>query len=176
VNVTIRFQVNISWFTANHLDPLNTKLYRNTNTTRRTTNWTALPTILLSQDSQYYYFLATSPGFSDYSVFATIFSCNTGEIRCFLNDSQVCSSEVWILSKNCQLGCNNDNGKCITTSDEAVAFFQNVFSNIGNFVSTTINLGGVLFYFAFIIIISGIIVAYITLINSIRRRQKKGKK
>lgn len=170
-NVLIRFYVNISWFTTNHVDPLSLRLYRNTNTTQ-TANWTALPTALIAEDSQYYYFLAISPGFSAYSVFAAELICNDGTVRCFLNDSQICTSEVWVVSKNCQLGCNKDNGRCITTSDEAVTSFQNAFNAVGVFVSNNFNVGGVAYFFVFIIVISGIIVGYISLINAIRKKRR----
>ena len=173
--VTIRFQVNISWFSENNLDPLSTRLYRNMNITINGISWTLLPTTLISQDSQYYYFVAASPGFSDYSIFAGDLSCNNGKMRCFLNNSQICTSEVWINSKNCQLGCNN--GQCITTTSEAISFFQNIFNAVGTFASNNFNIGGAVYYFMIIIITSGIVVAYITLINAIRKRspQKKRK-
>ena len=170
-NVTIRFQINISWFTLNHLDPTNTVLYRNTNTTPTSTNWTALPTTLISEDANYYYFIAISPGFSDYTIFSASLNCNNGNTRCFLNESQICTNQVWVLSQNCQLGCSD--GLCITTSQEAAAFFQNAFTNIGLFASNNLGIGGAVFYFVMIIVTSGIVIAYITLINVIRKRPKR---
>ena len=169
-NVTIRFYVNISWFTANHVDPLSLRLYRNTNSTP-TANWTALPTALIGKDSQYYYFIAVSPGFSDYTIFAAQLTCDNGDMRCFLNDSQICTSQVWVLSQNCQLGCSD--GLCITTSSEAARFLQNAFTNIGLFASNNLGIGGAVFYFVMIIVTSGIVIAYITLVNVIRKRRKK---
>ena len=162
-NVKIRFQVNISWFISNNLDPLTTILYRNTNTIGMA-NWIALPTTLISQDSQYYYFVAASPGFSSYSIFAAAFSCTSGNLRCFLNDSQICTDGVWLLSKNCQIGCNE--GRCIITN-ETMNFFHNIF----NTFSANFNINKAFYYFIAIIILSFIIAVYTALI--MRKRKKK---
>jgi PGF-pre-PGF domain-containing protein len=172
-NVTIIFHINISWFIANNVDPANTALYRNTNTTPTSTNWTALPTTLISQDANYYYFLAISPGFSDYTIFSASLTCDNGNMRCFLNNSQICTNQVWVLSQNCQLGCSD--GTCISTSQEAATFLQNAFTNIGLFASNNLGIGGAVFYFVMIVVTSGAVVAYITLVNVIRRRRQKRK-
>ena len=172
-NVSIRFQINISWFTSNNVDPANTVLYRNTNATPTSTNWTALPTFLLSQDANYYYFVAVSPGFSDYTIFSASLTCDNGNMRCFLNDSQVCTNQVWVLSQSCQLGCSDS--VCVTTSQEAARFLQTAFTNIGLFASNNLGIGGAIFYFVMIIVTSGIVVAYITLISVIRKRRQKRK-
>ena len=167
-NVSIGFQVNNSWMSSNNLDPANISLYRNTNGT-----WIPLPTNLTSQDSQYYYFTAISPGFSNYTVLAQQIECNNGDTRCLLNDSQVCSSNVWILSQHCQLGCGD--GRCITTSQEAVGFFQNILNNLEGFVNRLpgnlqLSIGTVTYYFLFIMIISGVIIVSTTLVRTARKR------
>ncbi len=170
-NVAINFQVNNSWMSANNLDPINISLYRNAGGT-----WTALPTNLTSQDSQFYYFTAISPGFSNYTILARLIECNNGNTRCLLNDSQVCSSNVWILSQHCQLGCGE--GRCITTSKEAANFFQGVLNGIEGFFNglpgdLQLSIGTVTYYFLFIMIISGVIIVSTTLVRTARKRMSR---
>jgi PGF-pre-PGF domain-containing protein len=167
-NVAINFQVNNSWISSNNLDPANISLYRNTGT-----DWIALPTTLASHDSQYYYFTAISPGFSNYTVLAQTIQCNNGATRCLLNDSQVCSSNVWILSQHCQIGCSD--GICITTSAEAVGFFQNALNNLEGFInglpgSLQLSIGTLTYYFLFIMILSGVVIVSTTLVRTARKR------
>ena len=166
-NVAINFQVNKSWISSNNLNAANVSLYRNTGT-----DWITLPTTLTSQDSQYYYFTALSPGFSNYTVLAQTIECDNGATRCLLNDSQVCSSNVWILSQHCQLGCSD--GVCITTSAEAVGFFQNALNNLEGFVnslpgSLQLSIGTLTYYFLFIMILSGVVIVSTTLVRTARK-------
>jgi PGF-pre-PGF domain-containing protein len=67
-DVVMNFTVNTSWMTANNINPSSIALYRNVGGGAIGT-WTALPTTLVSNNSQYYYFSAVSPGFSDYTIY-----------------------------------------------------------------------------------------------------------
>jgi len=65
--VKIKFRVNISWYTANNLDPPTTKLNRYSNGV-----WSALRTVQVSSnDTTYYYFEADSPGLSTFAITAS---------------------------------------------------------------------------------------------------------
>lgn len=68
-NTTINFRVNSSWIFSNHLNSLNVILFRNSGT-----GWTPLQTVMNSNDSNYYYYTAVSPGFSSYTIFAPLIS------------------------------------------------------------------------------------------------------
>ena len=172
-NVAINFKVNTSWISDNNLDPANVTLYRNNNGT-----WIPLPTSLSSQNSQYYFFNAASPGFSNYTILAQQIECDSGATRCLLNDSQICSSNVWILSQHCQLGCNA--GICITTTNEAVTFFQNILNNIEGFFNSLpgtlqLDIGNVTYFILLLIIISGVVIVSTILIRTSRKKIWKRK-
>jgi PGF-pre-PGF domain-containing protein len=65
--VKIKFRVNISWYTANNLDPPTTRLNRYSNGV-----WTTLRTVQISSNSTtYYYFEADSPGLSTFAITAS---------------------------------------------------------------------------------------------------------
>lgn len=63
-SVTISFKVPKSWFIINGLDPQTTTLARYDGA------WTNLPTVKISEDNEFYYFEAVSPGFSVFAIFA----------------------------------------------------------------------------------------------------------
>ncbi len=67
-NVSLKFRINASWVKSNGLNASNVVLYRNSTSTGN--KWVALPTELTSEDSEYYYYTAISPGFSTYTIFA----------------------------------------------------------------------------------------------------------
>ncbi len=172
-NVSINFQVNNSWISANNLDPANISLYRSTGTI-----WTVLPTILVSQDSQYYYFSAISPGFSNYTIVGGAVLCDTGEIRCLGNQSQVCSSNKWILSQNCQFGCVS--GECRISTGQSSSGFQNVLNGLENFINNLpgtlkLNIGDLTYYALIIIIVSGAVIVSFSIVRNIsKKRTLKG--
>jgi PGF-pre-PGF domain-containing protein len=180
--VVINFIVNTSWIDYNAINAKTINLYRSSDS--GTFNWTALPTTFLGNDSQYYYFSALSPGFSRYAIFGTIEPCNDGEQRCALGDSQICSSNAWILSQHCQLGCNPQAGRCVTTSDEAANLFQGVFSNVLVFFSNIpaslqLTVGSVTYYVLIVMVISGAVAVSYSLYHRISaarslRKKKKG--
>jgi PGF-pre-PGF domain-containing protein len=62
----IKFRVNKSWYSTSNLNVSTTVLNRYSNN-----KWTSLKTMLLSNDSNYYYFEAQSPGFSIFAVTAS---------------------------------------------------------------------------------------------------------
>ena len=61
----ISFRVAGSWLAANHQTPENLVMLRNHDGT-----WAPLPTTYLRQEGNYYYFTATTPGFSHFAVAA----------------------------------------------------------------------------------------------------------
>jgi len=75
--VVMNFTVNTSWMVSNNIDPSTVSLYRNT-ATGFPASWNALPTTFISNDSQYYYFSAISPGFSDYTIYGEAPKTNEG--------------------------------------------------------------------------------------------------
>jgi len=75
--VVINFSVNTSWITSKKIDPNTVSLYRNT-ATGFPANWVALPTTWKTNDSQFYYFSAVSPGFSNYTIYGESPKTNEG--------------------------------------------------------------------------------------------------
>jgi len=67
---TINFKVSTSWMNSNNVNPSSITLMRYVNG-----NWVALPTTLINSDSSYYYFQATTPGFSYFAI--TTFAATT---------------------------------------------------------------------------------------------------
>ncbi|MEM2880919.1 MAG: Ig-like domain-containing protein, partial [Candidatus Methanomethylicaceae archaeon] len=68
---TIKFRVSKATLSSLGLDPSSVQLYR------LDTTWTGLPTSLVSQDDDYYYFEAVSPGFSYFAVGAKTLAPDT---------------------------------------------------------------------------------------------------
>jgi len=64
-SVKIKFKVEKSWIAANNIEPSTITLNRYVNGA-----WVALPTVQLSEDANYIYFEATSPGLSIFVVTA----------------------------------------------------------------------------------------------------------
>ncbi len=128
-NVLIKFKVDASWISNNNLNLSNVALYRNSG------NWMPLPTSLVSNDSQYYYFIAISPGFSNYTIFAT----NTNQTT------------------------NISNNTSLTNQTSIVNSLNNLFTNIKNFISDIPNIikfttGSIFYYILFVVIVIGIII------------------
>lgn len=74
----ISFKVEKSWLISNNIDVNTIALNRYSNNI-----WTKLPTTLVSQDSTYYYFEATTPGFSTFAItgqYITTALCGNGNI------------------------------------------------------------------------------------------------
>ncbi len=67
-SVLIYFNVNKSWFSLNDLNLSSLALYRKADVAG--SGWTALPTNFLDNNSLTYNFVASSPGFSNYTIFA----------------------------------------------------------------------------------------------------------
>lgn len=61
-NVEISFEVDKTWITANKIDPAKVTLYR------FTTSWNKLDTAKTTEDSNKYYYKASSPGFSVFAM------------------------------------------------------------------------------------------------------------
>ncbi|GEM_PF-3107899 len=59
---SISFKVEKTWVDSNYIDK--TKIYLN----RYTDSWTKLNTVLLKEDSQFYYYQTDSPGFSIFAI------------------------------------------------------------------------------------------------------------
>lgn len=62
--VTIKFKVPKSWMTGTGTDPSTMQLGR-----LEGTSWNKLPTTKTSEDSEYYYYEASSPGLSKFAIF-----------------------------------------------------------------------------------------------------------
>jgi PGF-pre-PGF domain-containing protein len=101
----VKFQVNKSWLAAQGASADAVALYR------WTTKWDKLETTKLSEDSNYVYYKAITPGFSIFAVFATEVItgvCTPNAKRCSDSSLQKCNAEGtgWITLETCSYGCN----------------------------------------------------------------------
>ena len=107
----IKFKVPASWISKNNIDPSTIAMYRYNDG-----EWTKLMTAMTGSDSGYYYFEATSPGFSLYAVKGKTKEaqavCSEGEKKCDGNNAVICENGEWANAKVCENGC--ENGECKT--------------------------------------------------------------
>jgi len=129
-SATIDFKVNKSWIDANSIDPASIKLYRYVGS-----EWVALDTALSSSDSEFYYYSASTPGFSYFAIagmkeeaaptkvneFCGDAICNNGEncstceVDCWAcPEEAVCGDGVCSSSESCT-SCPSDCGACPVT-------------------------------------------------------------
>ena len=136
VNTTIKYRVNKTWLTQNNLalDVANNKiktdspfsigdmtLYRRQN---NSIDYFPFKAKFVGQDSKYYYFSSTSPGFSTFIVFFSKYECLPGTKRCFDNNIQLCmGNSTWLIEKRCLYGCTD--GEC--TFSEAFSSMVRLF-------------------------------------------------
>jgi PGF-pre-PGF domain-containing protein len=108
-NASIEFKVNKTELLAHNLTIDDVFLYRKP---ANETDWSALNTTYLSNDTNYYYFSSVTPGFSTFLIFASKEECIPAEKRCFQNQVQFClGNKRWLISEVCDYKCQN--GKCI---------------------------------------------------------------
>ncbi len=144
-NVTINFKINKIWVQDNNLDYNTVILYRKPDTADR---WDALNTNLTSEDSEYYYFSASSPEFSTFVIFIGTQQCEPGALRCFDNNVQLClGNYTWVITKVCKEGCENAN--CIGGEREGI--FSTTPGSIALYIIISILSAGiiVILYFMF---------------------------
>ena len=89
----IEFKVNKTWIDEQGGTSDEISLYRKNETT---SEWNSLATNLIDNDSDYYYFSATSPGFSIFVVVIDLSACNNND---------VCETEVGEDESNCPNDC-----------------------------------------------------------------------
>jgi PGF-pre-PGF domain-containing protein len=119
-NATVQFRVNKSWVDsqrrATEEDIL---LFRKND---RTGRWTALNTIYLSEDEDFYYYSAITPGFSTFVIFFGMYECEPGAVRCFEDQTQMClGNATWLVTEKCRYGC--ENGVCVETPLQSKIFY-----------------------------------------------------
>ncbi len=174
-NVSFAFRVNKSWLTANLLDVSSVVLYRNPGT-----GWAPVATTLVNQDSLYYYFDSSSPGFSDYAIFAgQAVPCNFGDLRCTLNESQICSvNKFWVDNQNCLGGCLD--GKCVSQSQTISSTTQGLFERAKSFFNSITpaffragSWGYLFYYLLLIMIVLGIIVVSFLIFKTVSSKTSK---
>ena len=97
-NVTIGFKVNKTWIEENYANYDSVTLYRKTEPGNQ---WNALNTTLINEDSDYYYFSSTSPGFSLFVVLLDLSICN---------NNGFCEPELGEDEVNCSNDCTEKKG------------------------------------------------------------------
>jgi len=118
-NVTIYFKVNKTWLFQNNGTSSDIRLHRKENSSAR---WEVLLTNLKSQDDNYYYFSALSPGFSTFVIFYGRYDCQSGIIRCYSGQTQLClGNSTWLITEKCKFGC--EDGKCIKTAPQSTIIY-----------------------------------------------------
>ena len=146
-NITIHFKKDSYWLIENGIVG-NIKLYR---LPTGVNDWTPLTTSFSKQDEKYYYFYATSSGFSTFVIFFNKHDCLPGSARCSGNQVQLClGNATWLTTEQCSYSCKD--GTCSSAS----------------FNEMLITIAGV--------IIVGAIVIYLILVNYRRKKKKKEEK
>jgi len=162
--VILEFKVNKTWLITEGGTSEQIALFRKQDTGNQ---WDTLPTTITSEDADFYYFSAVSPGFSEFTIFLLSGqNCvNPGESRCNGDLVQLCLANYeWRNIKQCANGCFE--GECINPGlvSQVSEFFSNVFSQ-----------KGLLALSAVIIIISfGVVVVVYILVE--KRKGSRGKK
>ncbi len=110
VNATVNFRVNKTWIETKNVSFANVSLFRRNDVTGA---WGALNTNYLSEDSNFYYYIAVTPGFSTFLIFYGRYDCEPGINRCFENQIQLClGNATWLTTEKCSYGCD-EQGECI---------------------------------------------------------------
>ena len=118
-NISIHFKGDRYWLIENGIVG-NIKLYR---LPTGVADWTPLETSFSRQDDEYYYFHATSPGFSTFVIFFNKYDCLPNSARCSENKVQLClGNATWLEIENCGKEKCND-GKCISGFLESEQFY-----------------------------------------------------
>ena len=122
-NATIEFRVNKTWIEQQGGGIENISLYRKEDSANK---WNTLNTTYLSEDSNYYYFLAISPGFSSFTIalkLAGIIECVPEEKRCVGNNLEQCNIEgtAWETVETCEYECKRK--KCISEIELSTVLF-----------------------------------------------------
>ncbi|MCK9596818.1 PQQ-binding-like beta-propeller repeat protein [Candidatus Pacearchaeota archaeon] len=110
-NAKIEFKINKTWLKEKNGKIENIRLHRKQ---INATDWEILPTYFLMEDKHYYYFTASSPGFSTFVIFLGTYECTPGNLRCFEDNIQLClGNSTWLVTETCPIRC--EEGKCIST-------------------------------------------------------------
>jgi len=117
-NITFHSKGNRSWLVQNDIVG-NIILYRNP---EGAVAWLPLVTTFSSEDNQYYYFSAYSPGFSTFAIFLNRYDCLPNSARCDNNEVQLCvGNSTWLVTDHCSDTCGN--GKCTSSFFKSDQFY-----------------------------------------------------
>ncbi len=113
-NATINFEVNKSWIREQGVNALTISFMRYDDGV-----WTVLPTTMVDEDADKFYFQAKSPGFSifaiagEYMLESTGVMCIPMDRRCFGDELQECDLDglAWTIIEECEFGCRTG-GTC----------------------------------------------------------------
>lgn len=115
---TIKFKVNKSWIKDNNIDKTTVVL------NRYTTQWNKLPTTLVNESSNFIYYQAIAPGFSQFAISGEEISaapvCTADEKRCLGDELQQCNVNAtsWETVEICTFGCSSTTLICNLASKE----------------------------------------------------------
>jgi PGF-pre-PGF domain-containing protein len=105
----IKFKVNKTWINDNNINKSAIALQR------YTTIWNKLPTSLVSEDVDYAYYDAETPGFSVFVISGEEIMqiCTPNAKQCAGNNLQVCNNEgtAWTI-ESCEFGCDSATLSC----------------------------------------------------------------
>ncbi len=136
-NVTVDFKVNKTWLTEQNGTIGDIALYRKQDLGNQ---WDVLSTTYTSEDSQYYYFSALSPGFSTFLVFFGKYECEVGSRRCFNDQVQLCvGNSTWLITKKCNYGCKE--GECVGTFSISTVLYISIIVIVSVGILITLYLG-----------------------------------
>ncbi len=136
-NATIDFKVNKAWLAEQNGTVGDIALYRKQDLESQ---WNILSTTYTSEDNQYYYFSALSPGFSTFLVFFGKYECEIGSKRCFNDQIQMCvGNSTWLITKKCGYGCKE--GECMGIFSISTIFYTSIIAVVSVGILITLYLG-----------------------------------
>jgi PGF-pre-PGF domain-containing protein len=142
--VNFEFKVNKSFFGSNGVEDIVLKR-------KSSDTWYNLDTSFIKEDNNYYYFNATSPGFSFFAIYLDRAICSPGEMVCIDNSLHLCTSEkVLLLVQDCEYGCLY--GRCTDYWEPKRE--ESVFQRVGNLLLGLKNDLGVLVFYILVSITS----------------------
>ncbi len=124
-SVTINFEVSKEWLREQGINVSTIRLIR-----LESNAWTELPTILISADTDNFYFRAETPGFSIFAIAGEYMLEKSGrdmmclplDTRCYGKEVQECGLDglAWTIVEECEYGCRSP-GVCNEASEDTPA-------------------------------------------------------
>ena len=127
-NASVNFRVNRTWIEKGLITFLDVLMFRKNDLTGV---WDVLVTNFVSEDSNFYYYSALTPGFSTFVIFTGKYDCIPSTRRCFESQTQLClGNATWLVTERCPYGCD-EQGTCLETPLQSNTFYISLIVIVG---------------------------------------------